>query len=197
MYDYIHFFENGLKELAKGKLIYDVGGGHPFQKGMEKYKEWFANSDFKTIDVDARYKPDIVGDIHNLPIEAESADGILCLSTLEHVAEPKKAVQEMHRILKKGGIFLGWVPSIYPYHARKGVYPDNFRFFDDGLKELFKNFESVKLHKTGGYFETMLYFLPAQDFFRKIFQKPAYMLDRILGTHKKSVTRGYYILAKK
>jgi len=197
MYDYQHFFEKGLQQLAKCKVVYDVGGGKPFQKGMEKYKKMFANVNFKTIDVDPNYEPDIVGDIHNLPLNDGSADGVLCLSVLEHISEPKKAVQEMHRILRKDGIFLGWVPSIYPYHARKGVYPDNYRYFDDGLKTLFKDFSSVTVHNTGGYFETMLYFLPAQNLARTLLQKSAYYLDRILRTHKKTVTRGFYILAKK
>ncbi len=199
MYDYVQFFERGLQKLAKGKIIYDVGGGHPFQKHLEKYREWFSNCTFKTVDVSPAYNPDIVGDIHNLPIKTASADGILCMSVLEHIADPKKAVSEMHRILKKDGILLGWVPAIYPYHARKGkgAYPDNYRYFDDGLRVLFSEFSKVELHNTGGYFETMLYFLPAQKYLVKIFGKPMYALDRLFRTHKKTVTRGFYFLARK
>jgi len=197
MLDYELFFEHRLKKLAQCKIVYDVGGGHPFQKHMSKYKSWFEKCTYKTVDVNPSDKPDIVGDIHNLPIKSESADGILCMSVLEHIEDPKKAVSEMHRILKKDGILLGWVPAIYPYHARKGVYPDNYRYFDDGLQVLFSNFRNVELHKTGGYFETMLYFLPAQKHLVPIIRKPLYLLDRLLGTHKRTVTRGFYFFAEK
>ncbi|MBI4146926.1 class I SAM-dependent methyltransferase [Candidatus Woesearchaeota archaeon] len=196
MRDYVGFFEHALHVLSKCKVIYDVGGGSPFQKSLAKYRSWFDDSVVKSVDVDARFGPDIVGDIHNLPLENGCADGVLCLSVLEHVSDPKKAVQEMHRILKQGGVFVGWVPAVYPYHARKGFYPDNFRFFDDGLRVLFSDFSKLQLHKTGGYFETMLYFLPGQVYLVR-FGGVAYFLDRLFRTHKRTVTRGFYILAIK
>ena len=59
------------------------------------------------------------------------------LNVLEHIKDPIRAVGEMHRILKKGGKIFVYVPSIYPYHARKGFYPDYWRFFDDTLLFLF------------------------------------------------------------
>src|SRR3990172_708019 len=107
MKDYVAFFEHGLRELSKCKIIYDLGGGKPFQKGMSKYKPWFYKNSFKTVDYDSRTEPDIVGDIHNLTLKSESADGVLCMSVLEHISNPHKAVSEIHRVLRPGGILLG------------------------------------------------------------------------------------------
>src|SRR5437660_3067723 len=47
---------------------------------------------------------DIVGDIHALPIANDAFDCIFCTGTLEHVRNPWKAVHELHRILRPGGV---------------------------------------------------------------------------------------------
>jgi ubiquinone/menaquinone biosynthesis C-methylase UbiE len=43
------------------------------------------------------------GDIHNLRIPANSADGIRVDRTLQHVQNPQKVISEMVRVLKPGG----------------------------------------------------------------------------------------------
>lgn len=199
MRHYDRFFESKLKELSKKKKILDVGGGNPFQKYMKKYELWFKDCSYETLDISDYYKPTIVGDIHNMPIKDESYDGILCLSVLEHVDNPNKAVSELYRILKKDGIGLLFLPCIYPYHARKGdgSYKDNYRFFDDGIKLLFKDFSEVKVCKCGGFLETMSFFLPFHKHIRWFSTPFLYWLDGILGTRKKSVTWGYYFYIKK
>lgn len=45
-----------------------------------------------------------VGDITNLAFPAESFDAIFSHNVLEHVAEPIKALREMYRVLKPGGV---------------------------------------------------------------------------------------------
>ena len=65
--------------------------------------EYIKRVDYKILDKVADYSPDIVGDIHELPLEDNSVDAILCSAVLEHVEEPQRAVKEMYRVLKKGG----------------------------------------------------------------------------------------------
>src|SRR3989344_8872819 len=105
-YDYQKFFEEKLRDLAKEKDVLDVGGGRPFQKYMAPYKSWFDEVKYQTLDVASEYSPTIVGDVHNLPLKDESVSAILCNSVLEHLHDPPRAVEEMHRILKKGGKIL-------------------------------------------------------------------------------------------
>ncbi|MCI0459254.1 MAG: methyltransferase domain-containing protein [Gemmataceae bacterium] len=83
---------------------------------------------------------DIVGDIHQLPIDDNSFDCVFCTGTLEHVADPFQAVHEIHRVIKPGGIVHIDVPFIQGYHADPTDY---WRFTLDGLKLLAKEFEEL------------------------------------------------------
>lgn len=118
------------KMAIAGGTVLDVGGGSRFMKGMKKYQDIFSKLVYKTMDVSADYAPDIVGDIHAIPLADGSVDAVICRSVLEHVRHPEQAVHEMIRILKPGGLLYIQVPSTYPYHARvgHGAYPDYWRF---------------------------------------------------------------------
>lgn len=50
------------------------------------------------------------GDICNLSFSDDTFDVVCCLETLEHVYDMPKAVQELHRVLKKGGKIIITVP---------------------------------------------------------------------------------------
>lgn len=80
---------------------------------------------------------DIVADITSLPIESNSVSMIICDNVLEHVLDPKKAVAEIHRILKRGGVAYISTPFLYPYHSSPNDY---HRWTDQGLGVLFSDF---------------------------------------------------------
>jgi len=48
----------------------------------------------------------ICGDILNLPFKDNIFDLILCINVLEHVMDIDKALRELHRVLKEGGVLL-------------------------------------------------------------------------------------------
>ena len=54
-------------------------------------------------------------DIQNIPCAAEQYDVIICNHVLEHVKDYKKALKELYRILKQGGVMLMTVPVLYEY----------------------------------------------------------------------------------
>jgi SAM-dependent methyltransferase len=83
---------------------------------------------------------DLTGDIHDLPIPDASFDCVFCTGTLEHVRNPAKAVEELHRILKPGGIVHIDVPFIQGYHPDP---TDFWRFTLDGLRLLCGAFEEI------------------------------------------------------
>lgn len=198
MKKYNKFFEDKLKIISKNKKILDVGGGKPFQKYLKKYQSWFKNSGFQTLDCNNYYKPTILGDIHDIPAKDNSYDAILCLAVLEHVDNPIMAVKEIYRILKNRGCGLFFVPSIYPHHAKKGEggYNDNYRFFDDGLMILFKDFRKIQICKDRGYLSTLALFLPNP--LSKFLMPLTNLLDNIFKTRKKyNTTSGYYIFVIK
>src|SRR3989344_2282781 len=196
-YSYIKFFEDKLKELSKESYVLDVGGGTPFQKGMAKYKDWFAGKRFVTIDKESAYHPDIIGDVHELPLNDEEVAAILCNAVLEHLYDPKRAVEEMYRVLMKGGKLLAYTHFIYPYHGRTGVYEDYFRFTESGLRYLFRQFSQVEVRKQGGFFTALMYFLPLISRIRVVAEPVAHILDWIFRTERRSTTAGFYVYAIK
>ena len=196
-YDWNRFFEAKLQEFAKEPRVLDVGGGHPFQKRMARYRKLFEGKQYETLDNSPTYNPTIVGDIHHLPFPDASIPAILCLSTFEHIEDPKRAEEEIYRVLKPGGKLLLFTHFIYPYHARKGVYGDTFRFTDDGLRFLFRQFSRVELKKQGGWFRAMMFFLPGQKYLVRFLEPIAYAFDKLFRTELRSTTVGYYVYAIK
>lgn len=151
------------------------------------------------MDVSKDYNPDIVADIHDIPIESNTVDAIICRSVLEHVRSPERALQEMFWILKPGGRLFVQVPSIYPYHARtgNGAYPDYWRFFESTLRELFQSFSHIEFARHGGWFSSMAFFLPGQANLGKMWQSIASILDTVCKTDKRTTTPILYCFCKK
>ena len=191
------FVDEKIKEIAKEKSVLDIGGGERFQKWLAPYKELFKDVAYKSMDYDPASGADVIGDIHKIPLAENSIDAIICHSVLEHVRDPLLATKELHRILRPGGKIFVHVPSIYPYHARKGSYPDYWRFFDDTLLVMFGNFSHFEIEKRGGYFTAFFFFMPFQHKLRFLIDPVADFLDRIFKTEKRTTTSGYYIYAIK
>jgi len=191
------FVLDSITKISKEKIVLDVGGGERFGKWMKQYETLFRDCDYRTFDYDASTGADVVGDIHELPLTDESVDAIICSSVLEHVRDPLTAMNELKRILRLGGKIFFYVPSMYPYHARKGHYPDYWRFFDDTIQVLFSEFTTVTVQKRGGYFLALSFFIPMQHKLRPILTPLAEVLDALFKTSKRNTTAGYFVFAVK
>ena len=185
------FFDKYIREIAKEKIILDIGSGKPFQKEMEIYKGIFKDCRYYSIDFVSQFGPNIIGDIHHLPIKSKSADAIICKAVLEHIEDPQQAVKELYRVLQKGGKLFAYVPFIYPYHGGE-KYKDFYRFTKDGIDYLFRNFTNVKVIPIRGFFGTLNLFIPftSKNFFLTNF------IDKMIKTNS-SITSGYNIFAIK
>jgi len=53
----------------------------------------------------------VEGDIEDMPFEDESFGTVVCTEVLEHVPYPEKALSEIGRVLRPGGMLIGSVPS--------------------------------------------------------------------------------------
>lgn len=136
---------NFIRDLS---FNHDLKGNRVLDIAPQKYlgvKEFFKNSKVSTLDIDPNSGADYICDIceinHHL-IPDETFDLVVCTEVLEHVNNPFLAVQELHRITKKGG----FVGSSTPFNFRiHGPLPDNWRFTIHGLNILFQNFEMVEI----------------------------------------------------
>lgn len=150
----------------KGKIVLDLGTPWSFRKELKNYENDFAgvyyfSMGYKISDRKDPYSPHIDGDICKLPFKTESVDGIICKEVLEHVYNPFLAIDEMFRVLKKGGKIFCTLPFIYPYHG-SGHEKDFWRFSQDGIDYLFSQFRMVKITPSGGYIYILKNFLPVQ-----------------------------------
>lgn len=90
----------------------------------------------------------IVSDIQNVvEIPDNSYDCIICTHVLGNIAEPIKAVKELHRILKPCGVLLLTVPGISPTYSPHPI--DCWRFTKDSVAYLLKEFSRVEIFVYG------------------------------------------------
>lgn len=202
MNDWDKFFKEKMVKIFKEKKdIIDIGGGlrvdadkaNRYDKKNAWLQSYIKDANYKILDKVSDFKPDIVGDIHNLPFSDQSIDAIICIAVLEHVENPLKAMNEIYRVLKPGGYAFIYVPFLYYYHPLKGYYKDFYRFTYDGIEYLTKDFKQVEIKNVRGAFATIFNLLP-------IFSKKNYMfdwLDRILNKTSSKQTSGYNIFCIK
>jgi SAM-dependent methyltransferase len=58
-----------------------------------------------------RSAPFLQFDLRNCPLAADCLDGVTALNVLEHIDDDFKALQEIHRILRRGGLAHIEVPA--------------------------------------------------------------------------------------
>ena len=107
-------FASAVLDQPAGAVCFSIGGGpkmvHPRLVNLNIRP--FANVH-------------VVGTAYQLPIPDNAVDSVYCEAVLEHLEDPRRAVAEMHRVLKAGGQVFAATPFLQPFHA----YPDHFQNF--------------------------------------------------------------------
>jgi SAM-dependent methyltransferase len=146
--------------------------------------------------------PDIVFDLcDNLNDDlVEKFDKIICIAILEHVYNPFKAVENLKKILKPGGVIYGYVPYLYKYHAPEDLFfQDYFRFSKDALSYLFKDFSELTLFPVRGRLSAPINLLFGEKW-KKYFEKFGFNIFFDKFTNKKNnqiQCSGYNFIVKK
>jgi SAM-dependent methyltransferase len=134
-----------LEEHAHGQLI-DIGcGDMPFKYHLPK-----AVTQYDTLDIEARTEGvTYIGSVLDMyMIKDESYDSAMCFDVLEHVPNPFEAVQEICRVLKKGGILMLSVPHLSRLHE---IPHDYYRYTEFGIRSMLESngFEIIEIDSTG------------------------------------------------
>jgi SAM-dependent methyltransferase/uncharacterized protein YbaR (Trm112 family) len=142
--NYERFRDLALKRSAN-PLVLTVGAGE-LGEGMDRI---INDSRFTFVDCDVYINDRVhaVADAHDLPFLSQSFDGVICQAVLEHVLDPQCCVNEIHRVLKPGGLVYAEVPFIQQVHMQ-GY--DFTRFTLSGCRRLFRDFQEISAGALGG-----------------------------------------------
>jgi len=132
-------FEALLLEKTNQPIVLVIGAGI---EGAEMSKI-LQNCTIRFVQTDVIMTPSIqiVLDGHDIPFKSEVIDGVIIQAVLEHVVDPYRVVQEIHRVLKPEGLVYAETPFMQQVHM--GKY-DFTRFTHLGHRRLFRNFEEIE-----------------------------------------------------
>lgn len=101
------------------------------------------------LDIEEDPTVDVRGSLLQLPVTSGSFDHVLCFNVLEHIFDFKSALEEIRRVLQRGGIFYGYVPFLVRVHADPH---DHWRYTEETLEKILSDagFESVRIVVQGG-----------------------------------------------
>ncbi len=99
-------------------------------------------------------KPDMFWDGKKIPLEENSVDTVMATELFEHLPDIQSVLNEIHRVLKPGGILFFTVPFLWPLHD---VPHDEYRYTPFALKRHLKTagLDSIKIKPYGGWNASM------------------------------------------
>lgn len=112
--------------LKNGDYILEVGCGRGYYADI--FRQFFPDCKYFGVDINRGYLKVasnlvrsrnvnfVYGTATNLLFKNKSFDAVICTEVLEHLQDDKKALAEIYRVLKPGGIVLATVPNKnYPF----------------------------------------------------------------------------------
>jgi hypothetical protein len=117
----------------------------PGQEGYADLRPLFPGRAYTGCDVVAGPGVDRIADAAALDVAAASVGTVVAADSLEHMAEPARAIAEMHRVLADDGLCLLTAPFVFPIHHP----PDYWRFTPEGLARLLAPFPAAAVFSLG------------------------------------------------
>ncbi|WP_346882710.1 methyltransferase domain-containing protein [uncultured Algibacter sp.] len=122
---------------AKKKVLHFA----PEQCFLKRFKA-LQNLDYTTTDLLSPIA-DVKADICDLPFEDNSYDIILCNHVLEHIPDDTKAMQELYRVLKPGGMGVFQIPQDL---NRAVTFEDNSITDKKERAKIFGQYDHVRIY---------------------------------------------------
>ncbi len=115
--------------------VLSVGSGADSDHQGGRYREYFSSAkSYVTSDVTTERGAELELDLRNMHgVATATYDCVFCISVLEHVDDVQSALNEIHRILKPGGILLLGLPFRQAIHDAP---QDFWRFTVYGVRHL-------------------------------------------------------------
>ena len=212
--DYVLHFEASIERgvntfaasLPDGARLLDAGAGEG------QYADRFSRQRYIGVDLgigDSAWnykKLDAIADLLALPFPTGTFDAAINIVTLEHVKEPARVIEEIHRVLRPGGRFLIVVPHEWEEHQTPHDY---FRYTRYGMRYLLERagYEDIRIEPVGGYFRLMsrrlfnvLQFFPLPLMIvAAVFVAPAALIAPLFDglDQQKNFTLGFVCVAQK
>lgn len=122
-----------------------VLGGSILGKGMDV----LTGGEIELVESDVALGPRtiLICDAHSIPFADGSFDAVIAQAVLEHVADPFRCVDEIHRVLKPEGLVYAETPFMQQVHG--GAY-DFLRFTHLGHLRLFRRFSHIRSGAVAG-----------------------------------------------
>ena len=192
-------------------LILNVGGGgRKLPAAITK-----ATEPRSVVNVDITRDPTVScrADALRLPFASASFDGALSTAVLEHLPDPRTAIEEMTRVARPGALLYVEVPFMQGYHAS----PDDYqRFTTSGLRHVFRHHHDVEVGVCVGPSSAVAWVLRgylrgifsgfsrrrrlglAADFIAAWLTVPIKYLDRLVATRPAAsdLASAFYVMAR-
>jgi SAM-dependent methyltransferase len=198
------------RQTPAGARVLDAGAGEG-QYARHFTRHRYCGVDLAVGDAGWNYsRLDVRADLTALPFRAGVFDRAVHIVTIEHLPEPGRALAEIARSLKPGGVLLVAAPHEWEVHQAPHDY---YRYTRYGLTYLLEKagFEILEVRAAGGYFRLLsrrllnglqffaggarwLLFVPAAV----LLAPPALILPWLDGLDgEKNFTLGYICTARK
>jgi SAM-dependent methyltransferase len=134
------FVEDVAEQFPVAEPIVEIGARPAEgQESSAFLRDLFPGTDYIGCDIQEGPNVDQIEDIHGLSFDDDSVGTVICVEVLEHVHDPIRAVQEIHRVLKPGGVAVLTSVMFMPIHAHPW---DFWRFTPEGFGLLLQPFKT-------------------------------------------------------
>lgn len=140
------WLQNETDFFNKPQILLHFAPEQAFYNRFKKMK----NLEYITTDLNSPLA-DVKADICNLPFEDNRFDTIFCNHVLEHIPDDKKAMQEVFRILRPGGMAILQIPQDL---SRAETFEDNSITNPKERASIFGQYDHVRIYGRD-YFEKL------------------------------------------
>lgn len=116
------------------------------QEDIADLRDLFPDKQYIGADMREGRGVDRILDLHAIDLADASVGTVISCDTFEHVEYPRRAIEEIHRILKPDGVVVLTSVMNFPIHA----YPNDYwRFTPEGFRSLLNIFDHVFVGEFG------------------------------------------------